>query len=249
MHSLNGGLKSKAHSKVCFQIFLLYWQYCGYITEILQRVHIPNMSKEYSKTRRSIHKTMLLSHFVFLFAIVFFIIITLFHHFHWGDESVFNLSDFNFFHNNHLLPFYMILSLHAFFVWNICITFYIIISSVVLFELKEFNKQLREVGKDTNNSEELGDQLLSLFLSHIDLSKMVRAVDNAFEVYSFVMIGANVPTMIFSLLMVMKAFSKSWIMTTLVLPGVFFSIIELIGLTAVPAKLHDAVSLKFKGTE
>ena len=185
---------------------------------------------------------MVFSHCIFLFAIIFFIVVTVVHHFHWEDESVFNLSDFNVFETIHLLPLYMILTMHAFFVWNICLTFYSIISSVVLFELKEFNKKLHEIGKEAKDSEALGDELLSLFISHIDLAKMVRAVDNAFEVYSFVMIGANIPTMIFSLLMAMKAISKSWVVMTLALPGVFFSIVELIGLTAVPAKLHDAVS-------
>ncbi|KAE9549580.1 hypothetical protein FO519_007201 [Halicephalobus sp. NKZ332] len=222
-------------------IFLLYWQYCGYIAEILKRVHIPNMSKEYTKTRRSIHRTMIFSLGVFLFAIIFFLIISVVHHYQLGDVSVFNLSDFNFFGSPKLLPLFMILSIHSFFVWNICITFYIIISSVILFELTEFNKSLREVGSDTKGSEELGDQLLSLFVAHIDLAKMVRSVDNAFEVYSFVMVGANIPTMIFSLLMVLKAVSKSWVVVTLALPGVFFTVIELIGLTAVPAKLHDAI--------
>uniref|UniRef100_A0AC34QIU5 Gustatory receptor n=1 Tax=Panagrolaimus sp. JU765 TaxID=591449 RepID=A0AC34QIU5_9BILA len=173
----------------CFLImsFLLYWQSNGYIKDILKSVHFPNESKQYKDSRTSIHKTMVVSLFVFVFCIIFMVAVFIVHHFHLDDTSLFRLEDFNVFFYPKLLPVACGFMLHGIYVWNIVITFFIIVNRVVLFELRGFNTKLRMVGSNDKTSDEIGDELLALFVTHIEMSKMIKAVDNAFEVFTFVM--------------------------------------------------------------
>ncbi|KAK0412869.1 hypothetical protein QR680_006457 [Steinernema hermaphroditum] len=61
-------------------------------------------------------------------------------------------------------------------------------------------------------------------------------------VYTFVMIGSNIPTTIFSLLAFFINLRVSWYAAAFTFPSVVTCMITLIGLTAVPAKLHSSVT-------
>ena len=66
-----------------------------------------------------------------------------------------------------------------------------------------------------------------------------------FEVYTFVMIALNIPASIVSLLnffFVIQA--GTYLNAVVTIPAIFFSVVELLGLTAAPAKVHKAVSFQ-----
>uniref|UniRef100_A0A914Q9I5 Gustatory receptor n=1 Tax=Panagrolaimus davidi TaxID=227884 RepID=A0A914Q9I5_9BILA len=130
---------------------------------------------------------------------------------------------------------------YGFFIWNVVLTFYVIISIVAYAELTKYNEELELIGQNDENADEICEELMEKFMKHIEYGRMIRTIDNTFEVYTFVMIGTNIPTTIFSLLSLFKALSDEWITFILIVPGIFFCLVELVGLTAVPAKLHEAI--------
>jgi hypothetical protein len=56
------------------------------------------------------------------------------------------------------------------------------------------------------------------------------------------MVGLNIPTSMFTLISLVVGLKASWESAMFSIPTVVFSIIELIGLTAIPAKVHATVS-------
>uniref|UniRef100_A0A914YDS2 Uncharacterized protein n=1 Tax=Panagrolaimus superbus TaxID=310955 RepID=A0A914YDS2_9BILA len=140
-----------------------------------------------------------------------------------------------------MFPFSLLFTFYGFYIWNVVLTFYVIISIVAYAELTKFNEELQLIGRDADHSDIICEELMEKFMKHIEYGRMIRTIDNTFEVYTFVMIGTNIPTTIFSLLSFFKVISGEWITFVLVVPGMFFCLVELVGLTAVPAKLHEAI--------
>uniref|UniRef100_A0A7E4VWD8 Odorant receptor n=1 Tax=Panagrellus redivivus TaxID=6233 RepID=A0A7E4VWD8_PANRE len=235
-------------SSMCF---LLYWQYCGYMHEIFMTIHHPTSSKRYEEARTVIHQVMTISFVVFVVCILMLGAMSTVHYFHVDAGGMIKFEAYNMFVHPYGYPFSMMFIAYGLMVWNIVLTFYVVVSYVMYFELERFNGKLARLAIIDENPEQakivdIGDELLKHFSTKIQLGKMVQTVNNAFEVYVFVMIGTNIPTTVFSLLSFMTAIQQGWLSVALVTPGICFSIAELIGLTAVPAKLYDTI-LKVEG--
>ncbi|TKR89336.1 hypothetical protein L596_013458 [Steinernema carpocapsae] len=110
---------------------------------------------------------------------------------------------------------------------------------MIYFESEYFNRQLATVGK---NGRETGEELLEFYLKHCQLADVIYQLDRTFKVYTFAMIGSNIPTTIFSLLAFCFNLRVSWYSALFTVPSVVICIITLIGLTAVPAKLHSSIT-------
>uniref|UniRef100_A0AC34QD94 Uncharacterized protein n=1 Tax=Panagrolaimus sp. JU765 TaxID=591449 RepID=A0AC34QD94_9BILA len=118
---------------------------------------------------------------------------------------------------------------------------YVIVSTLLCQELERFNKELKELGRDEFlTTKEIEKRMLELYNRHIQLAAKVRAVDNFFQVYTFVLIGLNVPFTVFTIINMLFSL-QSAIDFAVNLPSLVFCLTELIGLTAVPAKLHDTI--------
>jgi hypothetical protein len=70
---------------------------------------------------------------------------------------------------------------------------------------------------------------------------MVRCVDNAFEVYTFMMLGTNIPTTVFTLLSFYRAWGSEWYNVVLSVPELLFCMVQIVGLTLQPARVFAAV--------
>jgi hypothetical protein len=55
------------------------------------------------------------------------------------------------------------------------------------------------------------------------------------------MVGLNIPTSMFTLISFVVGLKASWESAVFSVPTIMFSVIELIGLTAIPAKVHATV--------
>lgn len=108
-------------------------------------------------------------------------------------------------------------------------------------ELTDFNVQLNALGEDSQR-DEVADHLLEHYVKHVEIGKMIRQVDKTFEVYTFIMLGTNIPTTIFTLLSLFQSFRQGWFDVVLSLPDLVFCVIEICGLTLTPAQIYSAVS-------
>uniref|UniRef100_A0AC34GN07 Uncharacterized protein n=1 Tax=Panagrolaimus sp. ES5 TaxID=591445 RepID=A0AC34GN07_9BILA len=108
-------------------------------------------------------------------------------------------------------------------------------------KFQNFRQRKIYLGNDSElTAEEFEGKFIKLYLTHGQLGAMVRSLDNFFEVYTFVLIGLNIPLTIFAILNTFVSFHS--ILDTIVsAPLIFFCIGELVGLTLVPAKLHEAI--------
>jgi tetrahydromethanopterin S-methyltransferase subunit E len=70
---------------------------------------------------------------------------------------------------------------------------------------------------------------------------MVRIVDNAFEVYTFCMLGTNVPTTVFTLLSFYNSWSTNFYDVVLSVPELLFCVVQITGLTLQPARVFGAI--------
>ncbi|KAI1727782.1 7tm chemosensory receptor domain-containing protein [Ditylenchus destructor] len=106
-----------------------------------------------------------------------------------------------------------------------------------------FDPGLLEIGTITpGDSEKLCEELSERYATHVSLANRIRVADSTFEVYTFAMVGTNIPTTIFTLLTFFLALQSScWTKILISSPDVLFCICELIGLTAAPAKVHAAI--------
>ncbi|CAD5215247.1 unnamed protein product [Bursaphelenchus xylophilus] len=133
-----------------------------------------------------------------------------------------------------------IVSLYAFFVWNTVITFYVITSIYVHQEIKTFNETLTILGRD-DERDEVAAALLEKYIKHVEIGKMIRTTDKTFEVYTFLMLGTNIPTTIFTLLSLFHNANSGWLEIAMGLPDLIFCIIEILSLTLHPARIFSAI--------
>ncbi|KAI6197405.1 hypothetical protein M3Y94_01220100 [Aphelenchoides besseyi] len=97
------------------------------------------------------------------------------------------------------------------------------------------------IGEDRTR-DEVGDQLLDRYSKHVELSEIVRSVDNAFEVYTFAMLGTNIPTSVFTLLSFYRSLNTGqWYDIALSCPELMFCIVQIVGLTIQPARVYGAI--------
>uniref|UniRef100_A0A914EKV6 Uncharacterized protein n=1 Tax=Acrobeloides nanus TaxID=290746 RepID=A0A914EKV6_9BILA len=125
----------------------------------------------------------------------------------------------------------------AFNIWVICLAFYTIILNMLSGELESFNNSIK---RDLENAprHDVESILLEKFSSFLKMTDIVLKVNNIFEVYTFVMVGLNIPTSMFTLISFVVGLKASWESAVFSVPTIMFSVIELIGLTAIPAKVH-----------
>ncbi|TMS34010.1 hypothetical protein L596_001677 [Steinernema carpocapsae] len=222
--------------------FLIYWQRKNYLTDIFKLIHIPSGSVGCQKTKHCIR-------------IVFWVFITITgtvlglfmlqmsmllldkHHY-----LLFDLSVLNVYGNRNLMFLSMVVSCYTFIFWSVAMLIFMSVTIAVYGELWYFNEHLKKLGEDPEKTKDIGDELLHFYRTHCRLSDVVRALDNTFEVYTFAMIGSNIPTTIFTLLALFVSLKVSWMNITFAVPSVVCCLLSLIGLTVIPAKVHSAIS-------
>ncbi|KAI6183479.1 hypothetical protein M3Y97_00493600 [Aphelenchoides bicaudatus] len=129
---------------------------------------------------------------------------------------------------------------YSFLVWNTAMALYVVVSLTVHQELEMFNESLREIGEDKSR-EEVSEQLLERYVKHVELANMIRIVDNTFEVYTFMMLGTNVPTTVFTLLSFYYAWGQNYYDVILSVPELLFCIVQITGLTLQPARVFSSI--------
>ncbi|KAK0412868.1 hypothetical protein QR680_006457 [Steinernema hermaphroditum] len=219
--------------------FCIYWQRKNYFGEIFSLTHKVNRSACALEAKSWIY-------FVIKFAGVLtgvVIIVSVFTvasvETGFCDYLMLDVKAMNVYGNEKLIPLNIAIFTYTFFIWVCCMTQYILCTVMAYFESEYFNRQLATVGK---NGRETGEELLEFYLKHCQLADVIYALDRTFEVYTFVMIGSNIPTTIFSLLAFFINLRVSWYAAAFTFPSVVTCMITLIGLTAVPAKLHSSVT-------
>uniref|UniRef100_A0A1I7XX88 Gustatory receptor n=1 Tax=Steinernema glaseri TaxID=37863 RepID=A0A1I7XX88_9BILA len=224
--------------------FLIYWQRKGYFEEIFLKIHIPNASLGCMRTKRCIR--IIFVGFISGAVMVFIVgaMHTLMIVFDKKHYSIFDLEAFNSYGDCKWIPFSFFITYYTFIFWTVAMMIYMSMTIAVYGELKYFNSRLRKLGQDLDEEErsDIGSELLEMYRTHSALTDLVRALDNTFEVYTFAMLGTNIPTTIFSLLSLFVSLKVSWYNVFFAVPSVIFCILTMIGLTAVPAKLHSAIN-------
>ena len=152
---------------------------------------MPDDHSVYAGTRRTILRVIVFSFIVFIIAAIAFIsAISLFYlHPNLKSMKSIDLQDLNLFSHPALFPLSAVVMFHGFFVWNVVLTLYVIISIVAYAELKKYNEELQLLGQGSENPDEICDELLKKFLKCVEYGKMVRNIDNVFEVYTFIMVS------------------------------------------------------------
>uniref|UniRef100_A0A915CYW3 Gustatory receptor n=1 Tax=Ditylenchus dipsaci TaxID=166011 RepID=A0A915CYW3_9BILA len=224
---------------VISQSIFMYWQYRGYITRLCQNVHCP---KGCPRTVVVINQTLMVSFSLFALCVVLCLATVSLSMSGNLDSALFDVGIFESFGKRFrfLSP---LIQMHALFVWTSVLTFYILIGRAVQHELCMFNEKLKSVGTEfPGDQEKICEELAEKYTTHVELAKRLRVVDSTFEVYTFAMVGTNIPTTIFTLLSFFLALQSScWLNILFALPDVMFCLFELIGLTAGPAKVHAAI--------
>uniref|UniRef100_A0AC35FKA9 Gustatory receptor n=2 Tax=Panagrolaimus sp. PS1159 TaxID=55785 RepID=A0AC35FKA9_9BILA len=219
--------------------FLIYWQFNGYINDLFNCLYMT--PKIYKSTQPKISKAIIFAIFISTTAIINYFAAVLLYYF-YPYLSTIDLESLNTFRQPFLFPFSLGFLVYGFFIWNVVLTFYVIVSIVAYAKLNEFNEELKNIGKKDHHTDVIRFELMQMFMKHIENGKMIRTIDNTFEVYTFIMIGTNIPTTVFSLLSFFKALSDEWFIIIIIGPAIFFCLVELFNLTAVPAMLHQAIN-------
>uniref|UniRef100_A0AC34QIB3 Gustatory receptor n=1 Tax=Panagrolaimus sp. JU765 TaxID=591449 RepID=A0AC34QIB3_9BILA len=215
-------------------IFLIYWQHQGYIKQLLRTVYVPTTTTKRSYVVKTVRYA-----FYYCFGNIFIVFLmfgtVIYLHMTGRMAEVRADSERYKYFGNPLV--FALLACYFFHIYNVLLCFYVSIAMIVNNELEEFNQDLEKLGTEAEIN---GDEILNLYLRHIQLCDIVRSVDNFFEVYTFTLIGLNVPLTVFSLLNAMLSLN-SFLDFAVNAPGVIFCIFELIGLTVAPAMLHEAI--------
>ncbi|CAD5214140.1 unnamed protein product [Bursaphelenchus xylophilus] len=128
--------------------------------------------------------------------------------------------------------------MYAFFVWSAVFTMYSVLLLVIHEEVVLLNQAVEKIGSPEFDKMTLTEQLLQLHERHASLCFALQQTDQTFEVYNFVMFTTNIPTTIFALLSCYDAIMSSQTIDMIILlPELVFCIIEILGLTMVPAKI------------
>lgn len=68
-----------------------------------------------------------------------------------------------------------------------------------------------------------------------------------FEAYAFLMLSTCIPTTIFSLITLIERLNLAlYSSVAFILPGILFSLLEIVALTHSPSKIHASVSISKK---
>ncbi|TKR89338.1 hypothetical protein L596_013459 [Steinernema carpocapsae] len=201
-------------------MFSLHWTHKNYFAELFRLTHKVNKSASHLESKSWIY-------FVFKFGL-----------FDYCDYLLLDIKALSAY-GPKLVTLQMVIFTYSYFVWIGAMSHYIIFTVMVYFESEYFNRQLATVGK---NGREIGEELLEFYLKHCQMADVIYHLDRTFEVYTFAMIGSNIPTTIFSLLAFFMNLRVSWVAAVFTGPSVIVCIITLIGLTAVPAKLHRSIT-------
>uniref|UniRef100_A0A914E6N1 Gustatory receptor n=1 Tax=Acrobeloides nanus TaxID=290746 RepID=A0A914E6N1_9BILA len=219
-------------------IFVVYWQLQGHLSQLFNVVNWPKANQNLS-THRSIRFTLIILITFMLFILIY---ITLNAYVLTTGKHKYFLTDLEFleiFGTEQYRYFSVFVTYLASNIWLIVLVFYVIISIIAHGEFVRFNHDLEKIGEIDEEEESIRDQLLEEYSDHINKAKMVRIIDHTFEVYTFLMIGLNIPTTIFGIISCFTAPTTEQLL--LALPAPIFCILQLVGLTAVPARVHTAV--------
>ncbi|KAI1720172.1 CBR-GUR-5 protein [Ditylenchus destructor] len=222
------------------EAIFIYWQMKGYITRLYQNVHCP---KGCCRTVIVINQTLFATFSLFGVFILMTATTVILAWMGKGEFVMFDPGLLEAYGPKSLSIISILIHMHALFVWISILTFYILIGRAVQHELLVFNDSLRNIGTIIpGDSEKLCEELSERYATHVQLANRIRVADSTFEVYTFAMVGTNIPTTIFTLLTFFLALQSScWTKILISSPDVLFCICELIGLTAAPAKVHAAI--------
>ncbi|TKR89339.1 hypothetical protein L596_013460 [Steinernema carpocapsae] len=217
--------------------FILHWKSKNYFRDLLQVTHKVNKSASHEEAKTWIYFVLKIT--LGLSITVF--IVALFTIFSGYSEytSMLDTKAMMGYGSEKLIPLHIFIFAYTFIVWIDCMSHYTMYTIMVYFESEYFNRQLATVGK---NGRETGEELLEFYLKHCQLANVIYQLDRTFEVYTFAMIGSNIPTTIFSLLAFFMNLRVSWVAAVFTFPSCIVCVMSLIGLTAVPAKLHASVA-------
>ncbi|KAK0412867.1 hypothetical protein QR680_006456 [Steinernema hermaphroditum] len=145
----------------------------------------------------------------------------------------------------HYRPLYLIgmtTAIYNFTIWTIVLAIYILCTKAAHIEFSHFNHRIRNIGKE--GSKPVEEDLLELVQVHRKLAKAVRCLDSLFEKYAFIMLATNIPTTIFSILLLGSSAGGFTFSSILIaLPSLAFCFVQLMGLTATPASLYKSTCM------
>ncbi|TKR89340.1 hypothetical protein L596_013461 [Steinernema carpocapsae] len=125
--------------------------------------------------------------------------------------------------------------------WIVVLALFVLCTKAAHIEFEHFNNRVRNIGK--HGSKPINQDLLELVQVHRKLAKAVRCLDSLFEKYAFIMLATNIPTTIFSILLIGSSANYTLNGLAVALPSFAVCIIQLMGLTATPASLYKATCM------
>ncbi|GMT23359.1 hypothetical protein PFISCL1PPCAC_14656, partial [Pristionchus fissidentatus] len=130
-------------------------------------------------------------------------------------------------------------NLYLFLCWNVALFVYVFFTHALYFEIREFNRYIATIHNE--DSEQLTDKIEYAINIHIMNAKTVRALDEIFKRYAFLMLSTNLPTTLFAFFLLFSRRNHPWTEIVVVIPVILFCVVGFLSLTAAPAKLHDSL--------
>ncbi|GMS95363.1 hypothetical protein PENTCL1PPCAC_17538, partial [Pristionchus entomophagus] len=130
-------------------------------------------------------------------------------------------------------------NLYLFLCWNLALFVYVFFTHSLYFEIREYNQFIAKLHEE--ESQPLTDKIESAIAIHIMNAKTVRALDDIFKRYAFMMLSTNLPTTLFAFFLLFSRRHEPWPEIAMTLPVILFCVVGFLSLTAAPAKLHDAL--------
>ncbi|CAD5210005.1 unnamed protein product [Bursaphelenchus okinawaensis] len=220
-------------------VFIVYWQRKGQLKSLVEIVPWRNaMCENQTLKKNKICKTFLVFYGL-LILILTINVINIVKGFVNPDLRHYDPGLLNGYGKN-LWFMSNIIAMYAFFVWNTVITFYVMTSICVHQQIKNFNETLHLVG-ESNDSDQIAEELLDKYVEHVRIGKMIRQADKTFEVYTFLMLGTNIPTTIFTLLSLFHSMDSGCFELIMGLPDLLFCVLEICSLTLHPARVFSSI--------
>ncbi|KAI6219730.1 GUstatory Receptor family [Aphelenchoides besseyi] len=221
--------------------FIIYWQRRNVLRQLAQVVPWENVAmSEESGLKNRVCKAALVF-FGFFITCVLSLIFSAVVEYFYGAAPHYDLELTEAYGNTRFRFVFYVVTFYAMTVWLTSMSLYVVVSITVHQELEKFNETLKDIGEDRTR-DEVGDQLLDRYSKHVELSEIVRSVDNAFEVYTFAMLGTNIPTSVFTLLSFYRSLNTGqWYDIALSCPELMFCIVQIVGLTIQPARVYGAI--------
>ncbi|KAI6194830.1 hypothetical protein M3Y96_01166700 [Aphelenchoides besseyi] len=221
--------------------FIVYWQRRNVLRQLAQVVPWENVAmSEKSGLKNRVCKAFLVFSGFFITCVLSLIFSAVIEYF-YGSAPHYDLKLTDAYGNARFRFVFYVVTFYAMTVWLTSMSLYVVVSITVHEELEKFNETLKDIGEDRTR-DEVADQLLDRYSKHVELSEIVRSVDNAFEVYNFAMLGTNIPTSVFTLLSFYRALNTGqWYDIALSCPELMFCIVQIVGLTIQPARVYGAI--------